>query len=78
MVMKMLFLLYTAWTASVRCCSMKQARRSCNRCQLEQASQRLTPANSGVTRTGYNENTLTDYKAYNFKASAGIILQDYR
>jgi outer membrane receptor protein involved in Fe transport len=31
-----------------------------------------TPANSGVTRTGYNENTLTDYKAYNFKASAGL------
>jgi outer membrane receptor protein involved in Fe transport len=32
----------------------------------------LTPANSGVTRTGYNENYLTDYKAYNFKASAGL------
>ncbi len=32
----------------------------------------LTPANSGVTRTGYNENYLTDYKAYNFKASAGV------
>jgi outer membrane receptor protein involved in Fe transport len=32
----------------------------------------LTPANSGVTRTGYNENTLTDYKAYNFKTSAGL------
>ncbi|MFI5195188.1 MAG: TonB-dependent receptor [Chitinophagales bacterium] len=32
----------------------------------------LTPANSGVSRTGYNENTLTDYKAYNFKASAGL------
>jgi outer membrane receptor protein involved in Fe transport len=31
-----------------------------------------TPANSGVSRTGYNENTLTDYKAYNFKASAGL------
>jgi hypothetical protein len=31
-----------------------------------------TPTNSGVTRTGYNENTLTDYKAYNFKASAGL------
>ena len=31
-----------------------------------------TPANSGVTRTGYAENTLTDYKAYNFKASAGL------
>ena len=32
----------------------------------------LTPANSRVSRTGYNENTLTDYKAYNFKASAGL------
>jgi outer membrane receptor protein involved in Fe transport len=32
----------------------------------------LTPANSGVTRTGYNENSLTDYKAYNFKTSAGL------
>jgi outer membrane receptor protein involved in Fe transport len=31
-----------------------------------------TPPNSNVTRTGYNENTLTDYKAYNFKASAGF------
>src|SRR5450432_4366859 len=31
-----------------------------------------TPINSNVTRTGYNENTLTDYKAYNFKASAGF------
>jgi outer membrane receptor protein involved in Fe transport len=31
-----------------------------------------TPANSGVTRTGYNENALTNYKAYNFKASAGL------
>ena len=31
-----------------------------------------TPTNSGVSRTGYNENTLTDYKAYNFKASAGL------
>jgi outer membrane receptor protein involved in Fe transport len=30
------------------------------------------PLNSGVTRTGYNENTLTNYKAYNFKASAGL------
>jgi outer membrane receptor protein involved in Fe transport len=30
------------------------------------------PDNSGVARTGYNENTLTDYKAYNFKASAGL------
>ncbi|MDP9041485.1 MAG: TonB-dependent receptor, partial [Bacteroidota bacterium] len=32
----------------------------------------LTPTNSGVTRTGYAENTLTDYKAYNFKGSAGL------
>ncbi len=31
-----------------------------------------TPTNSGVTRTGYYENTLTDYKAYNFKGSAGL------
>ena len=31
-----------------------------------------TPANSGVSRTGYQENTLTNYKAYNFKASAGL------
>jgi outer membrane receptor protein involved in Fe transport len=31
-----------------------------------------TPANALVTRTGYNENTLTDYKAYNFKAAAGL------
>jgi outer membrane receptor protein involved in Fe transport len=31
-----------------------------------------SPKNSGVTRTGYAENTLTDYKAYNFKASAGL------
>jgi outer membrane receptor protein involved in Fe transport len=31
-----------------------------------------TPPNAHVTRTGYNENTLTDYKAYNFKASAGL------
>ena len=31
-----------------------------------------TPANSGVSRTGYNESTLTDYKAYNFKATAGL------
>jgi outer membrane receptor protein involved in Fe transport len=31
-----------------------------------------TPKNSGVTRTGYNENSLTDYKAYNFKGSAGL------
>ncbi len=32
----------------------------------------LTPVNSSVTRTGYNENTLTDYKAYNLKVSAGL------
>ena len=31
----------------------------------------LTPVNSSVTRTGYNENTLTNYKAYNLKVSAG-------
>jgi outer membrane receptor protein involved in Fe transport len=31
-----------------------------------------TPKNSGVTRTGYAENTLTNYNAYNFKASAGL------
>jgi outer membrane receptor protein involved in Fe transport len=31
-----------------------------------------TPANSGVTRTGYAENTLTDYKAYNLKVSGGL------
>jgi len=31
-----------------------------------------TPSNSGVSRTGYNENTLTDYKAYNLKVSAGL------
>ncbi len=31
-----------------------------------------TPVNSGVTRTGYAENTLTNYKAYNFKASGGL------
>jgi len=36
------------------------------------AAASATPVNSGVSRTGYNENTLTDYKAYNFKASAGI------
>ncbi|HVY73602.1 MAG TPA: TonB-dependent receptor [Puia sp.] len=32
----------------------------------------VTPANSGVTRTGYKENMMTDYKAYNFKGSAGL------
>ncbi len=31
-----------------------------------------TPANSGVSRTGYNENNLTNHKAYNFKASGGL------
>jgi outer membrane receptor protein involved in Fe transport len=31
-----------------------------------------TPANSGVTRTGYKEYTMTDYKAYNFKGAAGV------
>jgi outer membrane receptor protein involved in Fe transport len=32
----------------------------------------LTPQNSGVSRTGYNENTLTNYNANNLKASAGL------
>lgn len=32
----------------------------------------FTPVNSGVSRTGYNENDLTNHKAYNFKASAGL------
>jgi outer membrane receptor protein involved in Fe transport len=32
----------------------------------------LSPQNAGVTRTGYAENTLTNYKAYNFKASGGL------
>lgn len=32
----------------------------------------LSPKNAGVTRTGYAENTLTNYKAYNFKGSAGL------
>jgi outer membrane receptor protein involved in Fe transport len=31
-----------------------------------------TPANSNVSRTGYAENTMTDYKAYNFKVSGGV------
>ena len=31
-----------------------------------------TPQNAAVTRTGYAENSLTNYKAYNFKASAGL------
>jgi outer membrane receptor protein involved in Fe transport len=35
----------------------------------------LTPVNSPVSRTGYNENTLTDYKAYNLKVSAGLYYQ---
>jgi outer membrane receptor protein involved in Fe transport len=32
----------------------------------------VSPKNAGVTRTGYAENTLTNYKAYNFKASGGF------
>jgi outer membrane receptor protein involved in Fe transport len=32
----------------------------------------LTPVNSQVTRTGYNENTMTDYNAYNLKVSGGL------
>jgi outer membrane receptor protein involved in Fe transport len=32
----------------------------------------LTPVNSGVSRTGYQESSLTNYKAYNFKAAAGV------
>src|SRR5258708_808087 len=32
----------------------------------------LTAGNSGVTRTGYAENTLTDYNAYNLKVSGGL------
>jgi outer membrane receptor protein involved in Fe transport len=31
-----------------------------------------TPANSYVTRTGYAENTLTNYDAYNFKVYGGL------
>ena len=31
-----------------------------------------TPANSNVTRTGYAENTLTNYKAYNLKLNGGL------
>lgn len=31
-----------------------------------------TPASSNVTRTGYAENALTDYNAYNFKVSGGL------
>jgi outer membrane receptor protein involved in Fe transport len=33
---------------------------------------KASPQNAGVTRTGYAENTLTNYKAYNFKGSAGL------
>jgi outer membrane receptor protein involved in Fe transport len=33
---------------------------------------KASPQNAGVTRTGYAENTLTSYKAYNFKGSAGL------
>ncbi len=33
---------------------------------------KASPQNAGVTRTGYAENTLTNYKAYNFKASGGL------
>ncbi len=32
----------------------------------------LSPSGAGVTRTGYAENTMTTYKAYNFKASGGL------
>ena len=32
----------------------------------------LTPSKSGVSRTGYAENSLTNYKAYNLKVSAGL------
>ena len=32
----------------------------------------MTPANSNVTRTGYAENALTDYNAYNLKLSGGL------
>jgi outer membrane receptor protein involved in Fe transport len=39
--------------------------------QLKQIAQ-ASPQNAGVTRTGYAENTLTNYKAYNFKASGGL------
>jgi len=31
-----------------------------------------SPQDAMITRTGYNENVLTDYKAYNFKGSAGV------
>ena len=33
---------------------------------------KYTPPNAGVTRTGYAENSLTNYNAYNFKGSAGL------
>ncbi len=39
--------------------------------QLQQLAG-ATPTSSGVTRTGYNENSLTNYRAYNLKASAGL------
>ncbi len=39
--------------------------------QLKQIAS-ISPQNAGVTRTGYAENTLTNYKAYNFKASGGL------
>jgi outer membrane receptor protein involved in Fe transport len=32
----------------------------------------ITPASSNVTRTGYAENTLTNYEAYNLKISGGL------
>ncbi len=32
----------------------------------------LTPVNSSVTRTGYSEDSLTNYNAYNLKVSAGL------
>ncbi len=34
-----------------------------------------TPANSGVSRTGYAENDLTNHHAYNFKTSAGLFFK---
>jgi hypothetical protein len=52
----------------------QQAAASGNAAQAAQLATlaSLTPANSNVARTGYNENDLTDHKAYNFKASAGL------
>ncbi len=32
----------------------------------------LTPASSNVSRTGYSENALTNYQAYNFKVAGGL------